>query len=142
MLSEDAHWSDLSTLELLNALIDRTQSLSVLSLITYRPEFRPPWMNYGHVTTHSLNRLGWREVGGIVDRVTGGKTLPPEVLEQIIAKTDGVPLFIEELTKTVVEAGILTKHEQSYSLDGPLPPLTIPSTLHDALIEGTARPLV
>ncbi len=139
MLFEDVHWSDPSTLELLDALIDRIQSLPVLLLITYRPEFTPPWTGYGHVTVHSLNRLGRREVSGIVKIVTGGKTLPSEVFEQIIDKTDGVPLFVEELTKTVLEAGILTESEDSYFLNGPLLPLAIPSTLHDALISRLDR---
>jgi class 3 adenylate cyclase len=139
MLFEDVHWSDPSTLELLDSLIDRMQSLPVLALVTYRPEFRPPWTRYGHVTVHSLNRLGSREVNGMVANVTGGKSLPEEILAQIVVKTDGVPLFIEELTKTVIEAKFLSETEDRYVLEGPIPPIAIPSTLHDALLARLDR---
>ena len=129
----------LQRLNFLDAVIDRIQSLPVLALLAYRPEFSPPWTGYGHVTTLSLNRLSRREVAGIVESVTGGKSLPSEVLEQIVAKTDGVPLFIEELTKTILEAGFLTETDDHYVLKGPLLPIAIPSTLHDALLSRLDR---
>jgi predicted ATPase len=139
VLFEDVHWSDPSTLDYLDAVIDRMASLPVLALVTYRPEFQPTWGGYGHVTTHSLNRLGRREVSGIVAGVSGGKALPPEVLSQIEVKTDGIPLFVEELTKTVLEAGFLVETDTSYALEGPVPHLAIPSTLHDALLARLDR---
>jgi predicted ATPase len=107
MIFEDAHWSDPTTLEALGAIINRVQDLAVLLVITYRPEFIPPWASHGHVTIHALNRLGRRQGAAMVAKVTGGKPLPDAVLDQIVAKTDGVPLFVEELTKTVLEAGFL-----------------------------------
>ena len=90
-------------LELLGRVVDRVQRIPVLAVITFRPEFIPPWKGHGHVTALSLSRLGRRQGAAMVGRVTAGKSLPAEVLEQILAKTDGVPLFVEELTKTVIE---------------------------------------
>jgi predicted ATPase len=139
MLFEDAHWIDPSTQELLGAAIDRLQSMPVLLLITYRPEFSPPWAGFGHVTTHSLNRLGGHETVGIIDSVTGGKALPADVVDQIIGKTDGVPLFVEEVTKVVLESGTLTQRGDSYILDGPLSSVMVPATLHDALLARLDR---
>ena len=104
-LYEDVHWADPTTLELLGRVIERVQRLPVLVVVTFRPEFAPPWTGHGHVTALSLSRLGRRQGGAMVERVTGGKALPAEVLEQILARTDGVPLFVEELTKTVLEFG-------------------------------------
>ena len=103
-LYEDAHWIDPTTLELLDLLVERVRALPALVVITYRPEFSPPWSGQAHVTYLPLNRLGRRQGAAMVERVTGGKTLPPEVVEQIVARTDGVPLFVEELTKTVLGA--------------------------------------
>ena len=100
---EDVHWADPTTLELLDRLVERAQALPVLVVVTFRPEFAPPWIGRGHVTLLTLSRLGRREGAALVGRVTAGKALPAEVLEQIVAKTDGVPLFVEELTKTVLE---------------------------------------
>ena len=139
IIFEDAHWVDPSTREMLDAVIDQVSLLKVLCIITYRPEFSPPWTGFGHVTTHSLNRLGRREVRGIAESVSGGKTLPAEVLEQIINKTDGVPLFVEELTKTILETTILEEINGRYLLTGTLPSLSIPATLHDSLIERLDR---
>ena len=139
MVFEDVHWIDPTTLEVLAPIINRIQNARVLLLITYRPEFDPPWTGYGHLTTITLNRLSRRQGSAMVERVTGGKALPDEVLDQIVAKTDGVPLFVEELTKTVLEAGFLRDAGDHYELDGPLPPLAIPSTLQDSLVARLDR---
>src|SRR5215469_3739052 len=136
MLFEDLHWIDPTSLELLTAIVDRVQRLRVLLLATARPEFTPPWPSHAHVTALSLGRLSRRECVALIDRVTAGKVLPGAVLEQILARTDGVPLFIEELTKTVIESGLLIDMGDRYTMAGPLPSLAIPTTLHDSL---TAR---
>src|SRR5262249_17794372 len=117
-------------------LVERLRTLPVLVAITFRPEFRPPWTGQPHVTSLTLNRLSRKNGAAIVDHVTSGKALPPQVQTQLMAKTDGVPLFIEELTKTVLESGLLNEEDDRYTLQGPLPPLAIPATLHDSL---TAR---
>ena len=139
MLFEDAHWSDPTSLEVLGSTINRLQDQAVLLVITFRPMFEPPWTGHGHVVAQSLGRLGRRQGAEIITRVTGGKTLPGEVLDQIVAKTDGVPLFVEELTKTVLEAGFLTDTGAAYTMDGPLPPLAIPATLKDSLMARLDR---
>ena len=136
---EDLHWADPSTLDVLGPVIDRIGSARVLLLLTCRPEFASPWKSWSHVTVHSLNRLGRRQSAALVEGVTGGKVLPREVLDQIVAKTDGVPLFVEELTKTVLEAGFLREQADGYVLAGPLPPLAIPSTLRDSLVARLDR---
>jgi predicted ATPase/class 3 adenylate cyclase len=135
-LYEDLHWVDPSTLELLDLLVERVRPLPVLVVATFRPEFTPPWSGQAHVTTLPLNRLGRRQGATMALRVTGGKPLPNQILDQIVARTDGVPLFVEELTKTVLESGLLTDTGDRYELTGPLPPLAIPATLQDSL---TAR---
>jgi class 3 adenylate cyclase len=139
MVFEDAHWIDPTTLEMLAAMIDRVETAAVLLVITYRPEFAPPWTGHGNVTTLTLNRLSRRQGADMVAKVTGGKALPEEVLDQIVAKTDGVPLFVEELTKTVLEAGFLDEKPDRYVLSGPLPPLAIPATLQDSLMARLDR---
>jgi class 3 adenylate cyclase len=138
-LYEDLHWVDPSTLELLDLLVERVRSLPVLAVLTYRPEFRPPWAGHAHVTALPLNRLGRRQGAALVERITGGKALPGEILAQIVARTDGVPLFVEELTKTVLESGLLTAAGDHYEFSGPLPPLAIPATLHDSLMARLDR---
>ena len=102
---EDVHWIDPTTQDLLGLTIERIQHLPVLALITFRPEFQPPWPGQPHVSTLALTRLGRREGAALVERVVRDKALPDEVAAQIVAKTDGVPLFVEELTKTVLEFG-------------------------------------
>ena len=138
-LYEDVHWIDPSTLELLGLVIERIRQLPVLVLITFRPEFQPPWTGHAHVTTLTMSRLGRRQGADLVARVTGDKPLPAEVVEQIVARTDGVPLFVEELTKTVLESGLLADAGDRYELSGPLPPLAIPTTLHDSLMARLDR---
>ena len=137
-LYEDVHWIDPSTLELLGLVIESIRQLPVLVLITFRPEFRPPWTTQTHVTTLVMSRLGRRQGADLVGRVTD-KPLPADVVEQIVVRTDGVPLFVEELTKTVLELGLLTDAGDHYELSGPLPPLAIPATLHDSLIARLDR---
>ncbi|MCA1477645.1 adenylate/guanylate cyclase domain-containing protein [Bradyrhizobium sp. NBAIM08] len=136
---EDVHWADPTMLEFLDRLVDEVQRLPILMIVTFRPEFIPRWTGHGHVTALFLSRLGRRQGAAVVDRITGGKTLPQEVLEQILAKTDGVPLFVEELTKAVVESGLLKDHGSRYELIGPLPPLAIPTTLQDSLMARLDR---
>jgi predicted ATPase len=138
-LYEDVHWIDPSTLELLDLVIERSQRLPVLVVITFRPEFRPPWTAQAHVTALTMSRLGRRQGADLVARVTGEKPLPAEIVEQIVARTDGVPLFVEELTKTVLESGLLADAGDRYELPGPLPPLAIPMTLHDSLMARLDR---
>ena len=138
-LYEDAHWIDPSTLELLGLVVERIQRLPVLALITFRSEFQAPWTGQAHVTTLTMGRLGRRQRADLVARVTGAKPLPAEIVEQIVARTDGVPLFVEELTKTVLKSGLLADSGDHYELSGPLPPLAIPATLHDSLMARLDR---
>ena len=138
MIFEDAHWPIRPRLSC-SLSLDRVPQLRVLLLITARPEFTPPWPHYAHVTTVAVTRLGRRNGMAIIKRITGGKTLPEEVMDQIFARTDGVPLFVEELTKTVLESGVLQERDDHYVLEHPLPPLAIPTTLHDSLIARLDR---
>jgi class 3 adenylate cyclase len=139
VLFEDAHWADSTSLELLDRIVERLPLLPVLLVITFRPEFQPPWAGQARVTTLALNRLGEREAGALVDGVTGRKSLPTEVLSRILDHADGIPLFIEELTKTVLEGTLLREEASGYTLAGPLPPLAIPSTLNASLMARLDR---
>jgi class 3 adenylate cyclase/predicted ATPase len=136
---EDVQWADATSLELLDLTVERMRQLPVLALFTFRPEFEPPWVGLPNVSTLALGRLDRSNVQSMIVRVTGGRMPPPEVTEQIVVKTDGNPLFVEELTKAVLEAGILVKDAEGYRLDGPLPPLAIPATLHDSLMARLDR---
>jgi class 3 adenylate cyclase/predicted ATPase len=131
---EDVHWADPSTLEVLNLVVDQAPTACLYVLLTFRPEFIPPWGNRSHLSQMTLSRLGRGQVEAMVERVTGGKALPSEVMQQIVAKTDGVPLFVEELTKMVVESGLDVGAQRA----GPLP-LGIPATLQDALMARLDR---
>jgi class 3 adenylate cyclase/predicted ATPase len=133
---EDAHWVDPTSFDLLSRMVERVQNLRVLIVVTFRPEFMAPWIGRAHVTALSLNRFGRNHAVAMIDRIASGKALPAEVLDQIVAKTDGVPLFVEELTKSVLESGLLREEPTAYVLAATLTPLAIPSTLHDSL---TAR---
>jgi hypothetical protein len=104
MIFEDVHWVDPTSLEVLGRTVDRLRTLGVLLIITYRPEFEPPWMGRSYVTTLNLNRLGEREVAALVERVTGNRPLPETIRQDIIERTDGIPLFVEEMTRAVLEA--------------------------------------
>ncbi|MBI5260454.1 MAG: AAA family ATPase [Bradyrhizobium sp.] len=136
---EDVHWADPTSLEFLDRVVDEVQRLPILMIVTFRSEFVPRWTGHGHVSALFLSRLGRRQGAAVIDRITGGKLLPQEVLEQILAKTDGVPLFVEELTKTVLESGLLKERGSCYELIGPLPPLAIPTTLQDSLMARLDR---
>ena len=136
---EDLHWVDPSTLELLSLLVDQGPTARILALCTFRPDFRPPWTGRSHLTQVTLPRLPRRQAAEMTRQVAHGKALPTEVVEQIVAKTDGVPLFVEELTKMVLESGLLQEREERYALTGPLPPLAIPATLHDSLMARLDR---
>ena len=139
LLVEDAHWADATSFELLDLTVERVRQLPVLALFTFRPEFEPPWIGLPNVGILTLGRLDRSDVESMVTRVAGGRVLPTEVLKQIVTKTDGNPLFVEELTKTVLEAGILVEDAEGYRLDGPLPPLAIPATLQDFLMARLDR---
>jgi TOMM system kinase/cyclase fusion protein len=136
---EDLHWVDPSTLEFLTLLVDQGPTARILALFTCRPDFTPPWTGRSHVTHVTLARLPRRQAAELTSRVAHSKALPPEVVEQVVAKTDGVPLFVEELTKMVLESGLLQEREEHYALTGPLPPLAIPTTLHDSLMARLDR---
>ena len=138
-LYEDLHWADPSTLELLDTVVERARALPILVVITHRPQFSPQWLGQAHVTALPLNRLGRRQGAAMALRVTGGKALPAEILDQILERTDGVPLFLEELTRTMLESGLLTDAGDHYKLTGPLPPLAIPANLHDSLMARLDR---
>jgi predicted ATPase/class 3 adenylate cyclase len=139
MIFEDIHWIDPTSLELLSAIVEHVPQVGVLLLITTRSEFTPPWPSYPHTTTIPLTRLDRRAGAALVERVTGRKTLPKEVADEILARTDGVPLFIEELTKTVLESGLLQERDDQYVLERPLPALAIPTTLHASLMARLDR---
>src|SRR5262249_17759262 len=130
---------DPSTLEFLTLLVDQGPTTRILTVLTCRPEFRPAWGFRAHLTPLTLSRLPRPQVEQMMVRVTGGKALPPDVGQQIVAKTDGVPLFVEELTKMTLESGLLREQEDRYELTGPLPPLAIPATLHDSLMARLDR---
>ena len=139
MIFEDAHWSDPTSIELLGLIIEEAQSCRVQVLITFRPEFLPPWTGHTHITGLTLNRFSKGQVIAMIERVTAEKTLPDEVRDQIIEKTDGVPLFVEELTKTVLESNLIEDKGDHYALSKPLRPLAIPNTLQDSLMARLDR---
>jgi class 3 adenylate cyclase/tetratricopeptide (TPR) repeat protein len=139
LLIEDAQWADDTSLELLNLIVERARQLPILALVTFRPEFEAPWLGLANVGSLMLGRLDREDVESIVTQVASGRALPTEVMKQIVAKTDGNPLFVEELTKAVLEAGVMVKHADGYRLDRPLPPLAIPETLQDSLMARLDR---
>jgi predicted ATPase len=139
MVYEDVHWSDPTTRESLDLLIERMPTLRVLLIMTFRPEFMPPWIGLPHVMILNLNRLSKRQRAEMMTHVGGGKALPQEIADQIVDRTDGVPLFIEELTKAVVESGVLTESGDRYTVSGPVGPLVIPTTLHGSLLARLDR---
>jgi class 3 adenylate cyclase/tetratricopeptide (TPR) repeat protein len=136
---EDLHWCDPTSLELIERVAERISRLRVLLVLTYRPTFvPPPWTGGAHVASRTLSRLSRQQVSALSEGVTGGK-LPTEVLQQIVTKSDGVPLFIEELTKTVLESGLLAEQGGHYVLTGALPSLAVPGTLQDTLVARLDR---
>jgi DNA-binding response OmpR family regulator/class 3 adenylate cyclase/tetratricopeptide (TPR) repeat protein len=136
---EDAHWLDPTSLEFFTLLVTRLSRLPIMVLIAARPEFALPWPIDAHVTYLTLARLDREDAGLLVTHVAGGKPLPEEASNQILQRTDGVPLFIEELTKMVLESGLLRKGDHGYELTGPLPPREIPLTLHASLLARLDR---
>ena len=140
MLYEDLHWADPSTLETLDLLIDRVRSISLLVVLTHRPEFQPKWGRHGHVTALNLSKLTRAQSSAIVSKLTNGRALPADLLERILAKTDGVPLYVEELTKTILESGELKKDAgDHYDYAGAARSVTIPATLKDSLMARLDR---
>jgi class 3 adenylate cyclase/tetratricopeptide (TPR) repeat protein len=136
---EDLHWLDPSTLEYLSLLVDRLQDARVLIIFTFRPDFTLPWPIRSHITQIVLNRLDVKQIRIMVDRIAGDKPLPEEIVQNIAAKTDGIPLFIEELTTMILESGLLIEGEEMYKLLDPFPRLAIPSTLKDLLMARLDR---
>jgi class 3 adenylate cyclase len=136
---EDLHWVDPSTLELLSLILDQVATMSVLVVLTFRPDFPPPWASRAHFTHLTVSRFTRKQTELMVERVTAGKPLPAEVVQQVVTRTDGVPLFVEELTKMVLESGLLREEDGRYVLAGPLPPLAIPTTLQDSLMARLDR---
>jgi class 3 adenylate cyclase/predicted ATPase len=139
MVFEDAHWIDPTSRELLDLTVERLHGLPVLLIVTFRPEFQPPWTGQPQVTMLALNRLDRRDRVALVERIARGKAMPDQVVAQIAERTDGVPLFVEELTKSVLESGLLREDDDRYVLDRALPPLAIPTTLHASLLARLDR---
>jgi DNA-binding winged helix-turn-helix (wHTH) protein/class 3 adenylate cyclase/predicted ATPase len=139
LIMEDLHWVDPSTLEWLSLLIDQIPTARVLMLLLFRPDFRPPWAVRSHLTHLALGRLSLQQTERMIGNVVEGKLLPAEVVQKLVSTTDGVPLFVEELTKMVVDLGLVKEREERYELTGPLPPLAIPMTLHDSLMARLDR---
>jgi predicted ATPase len=139
MVFEDAHWIDPTSHELLDLIVERLSTLPVLLIVTFRPEFQPLWIGQPQVTLLALNRLGRRDRADLVEQVAGGRALPSDVIDQIADRTDGIPLFVEELTKSVLESGLLREQAGRYVLDGALPPFAIPASLQDSLMARLDR---
>jgi tetratricopeptide (TPR) repeat protein len=139
LVVEDAHWADPTSLELFDLIVERASNLPLLAIVTFRPEFVPPWVGRPQVTLISLNRLPRRLRAEMIAHVSGGKVLPQEIADQIIDRTDGVPLFIEELTKAVVESGLLVEAGDRYVVTGPVTPLAIPTSLQESLLARLDR---
>lgn len=147
ILLEDAHWIDPTTLELFDLVVDRVAQLPMLLMVTCRPEFSAPWVGAPQVTSIALSRLDRGTCAALLDGVTGGKALPDRIAEEILDRADGVPLFAEELTKAVLESGLLRDDGAGYALAGGTPPTGIPTTLQASLLARldkwpAARPVV
>ncbi len=139
MVFEDAHWIDPTSRELLDLTVDRVARLPVLLVVTLRPEFQHAWSGQPHVTTMALNRLGGRDGAALVERLAGNAGLPHEIVDEIVERADGVPLFVEELTKAVLESGDRDNRVAAVLAASPLPDLAIPATLHASLIARLDR---
>src|SRR5262249_23279383 len=139
LIAEDLHWCDPTTLELLGLLLDQTPTASILVLLTCRPHFQPAWHHRSYLTEITVNHLSHAQVEQIVVGITDGKTLPTEMLQQIIEKTDGVPLFVEEITKSILESGQLKAVNGHYELIGSFSTFAIPATLQDSLMARLDR---
>jgi hypothetical protein len=137
MIFEDAHWTDPTSLELFGRAVDRIASLRVLLIVTFRPEFAPPWIGRPHVTALTINRLAQRDIDAMIDGVTGNKSLPSSIRQDIVERTDGIPLFVEEMTKAVLEAG--GEEAAKRAVAGiPSSSIAVPASLHASLM--AARP--
>ena len=136
---EDLHWSDPSTLELLNLVIEQTPTASLLTVLTCRPTFQPSWSPRSYLTEMTVNRLSQPQIAHMIECITDEKRLPTAVMQQIVEKTDGVPLFVEELTKAILESGHLKETDGHYTLTGALSTLAIPATLQDSLMARLDR---
>ena len=138
MILEDAHWGDPTSLEAFGRTVDRIASLRVLLIVTFRPEFEAPWVGQPHVTALTINRLAERDIGAMIDRVIGNKLLPANIRKDIIERTDGIPLFVEEMTKAVLEAGGELEAMQTAAAV-PSPALAVPASLHASLMARLDR---
>jgi class 3 adenylate cyclase/predicted ATPase len=138
MILEDAHWIDPTSLEAFGRTVDRLRTLGLLLIVTYRPEFEPPWIGQPHVTALTINRLGEREIAAMIDRVTGNKPLPESIRLDIIERTDGIPLFVEEMTKAVLEAESQGDAQQTAAAV-PHSALSVPASLHASLMARLDR---
>jgi class 3 adenylate cyclase/predicted ATPase len=138
MIFEDAHWTDPTSLELFGRAADRLAALRVLLLVTFRPEFAPPWIGRPHVTALTINRLAQRDIHAMIDRVVGNKVLPASIRQDIIERTDGIPLFVEEMTKAVLEAESEDEAHRTAAAV-PSPALAVPASLHASLMARLDR---
>jgi class 3 adenylate cyclase len=139
MLFEDAHWADPTTLEVMDLLIHRIGNIPLLVVLTHRPEFSSRWSHYGHVTALTLSKLTKPQTTVMVSRLAGGKALPADLSDRILGKTDGVPLFVEELTRSILESGDLKEAGDHWEYAGRAGTLTIPLTLRDSLMARLDR---
>src|SRR5262249_8552792 len=135
---EDAHWTDPTGLELFSRTVDRLRTLRVLLIVTFRPEFDPPWIGRPHVTALTINRLAERDVSVMIDRLVGNKLIPASIRQEIIERTEGIPLFIEEMTKAVLEAESQRAAERAVAA-APSPALAVPASLHASLMARLDR---
>ena len=138
MIVEDAHWIDPTSLEVFGRTVDQIKTVPVLLIVTFRPEFNAPWAGRSHVTSLALNRLGEREAAAIIARIVGNKDLPADVTAEIVERTDGIPLFVEEMTKAVLEAEDEGAAERAVSVV-PSPALAVPASLHASLMARLDR---
>ena len=138
MIFEDAHWTDPTSLELFGRAVDRIASLRMLLIVTFRPEFEAPWIGRPHVTALTINRLAQRDIDAMIDRVVGNKLLSASIRHDIIERTDGIPLFVEEMTKAVLEAGSESEARQTAGAV-PSPALAVPASLHASLMARLDR---
>src|SRR5262249_1539844 len=138
IIFEDAHWADPTSLELLGRAVRKVTSLRVLLIMTFRPEFEPPWIEQPHVSILALNRLAPREVGAMIDHIVGNKPLPENIRQDIIERTDGIPLFVEEMTKAVLESESEGDARQT-AASVPSPTLAVPASLHASLMARLDR---
>ena len=138
MIFEDAHWTDPTSLEAFGRAVDRIKTLPALLIVTFRPEFNAPWVGQPHVTTLTLNRLGERDAATIIERLVGNKKLPADVTAEIVERTDGIPLFVEEMTKAVLEAETDSAARQTVAAVPSLA-LAVPASLHASLMARLDR---